>query len=304
MSQLEEMQTFVRIVQAGSITRAAEQMNTVKSAVSKRLTDLEHRLGVSLLKRTTRKQTLTDTGAEFFQHCIRILDNINEVETLISNEQTTLSGRIRMTAPISFGLLHLSPALRAFNKLHPEIIFDIDFNDKHQDLVAEGFDMGLRIANLADSSLMAKKISVTRLMICASPDYLKRHGKPEKTEDLLYGHVKLQYSNVASSWQMRGHDNKTLSINLPTVQTANNGQYLCDAAIEGHGLILSPDFICYQAIQSGELVSVLEQQLLHKEIGIYAVYPQTRYLSQRIKVLIEFLKNYFGQHPVWLCPAS
>lgn len=301
MSQLEEMQNFVRVVEAGSITRAAEQLNTVKSAVSKRLTDLEQRLGVSLLKRTTRKQTLTDAGQNYYQQCVRILDDINEVETALSDDQSALSGRIRLAAPITFGLMHLSPALRAFNQANPDIIFDIDFNDRQQDLIAEGVDLAIRVSNLADSSLIARKLSSTRLLICGSPDYFARNGKPETAEDLLYGHVKLQYANVSSSWQLRGHQGETLSINLPSVLTVNNGEFLHDAAIAGKGLVLSPDFICADAIRSGQLLPVLEDCLLQKEIGIYAVYPQTRYLSRRVRLLIDYLRDYFDKRPDWCC---
>ncbi|MTI63959.1 LysR family transcriptional regulator [Methylophaga sp.] len=304
MSQLEEMQTYVRIVEAGSITRAAEQLNTVKSAVSKRLTDLEKRLGVSLLKRTTRKQTLTDAGRDYYQHCVRILDDIDEVESALSDNQAALAGRIRMAAPISFGLMHLSPALREFNRIHPDIIFDIEFNDRQQDLVAEGIDLAIRVSNLADSSLVARKLSTTRLMVCGSPDYFARNGSPQTAEDLLYGHVKLQYSHVSPSWQMKNHQGERLSVNLPAVMTANNGQFLHDAAIEGKGLILSPDFICADAIRSGKLQAVLTNCLLDNEIGVYAVYPQTRYLSQRVRILIDFLREYFAQRPDWQCPSD
>lgn len=302
MSQLEEMQTFVRIVEAGSITRAAEQMNTVKSAISKRLTDLEKRLGVSLLKRTTRRQTLTDAGQDYYRQCVRILDDIYEVETALSDEQTALSGRIRLAAPITFGLMHLGPAIREFNQLNPDIIFDIEFNDRQQDLIAEGIDLAIRVSSLADSSLIARKLSTTRLLICGSPDYFARNGMPQKAEDLLYGHVKLQYSNVSNNWAMQGHGGETLSINLPTILSANNGQFLHDAAIEGKGLILSPDFICADAIRAGQLIPVLQDALLQREIGVYAVYPQTRYLSRRVRLLIDYLRDYFAQRPDWQCP--
>ncbi len=302
MSQLEEMQTFVRIVEAGSITRAAEQLNTVKSAISKRLTDLEKRLGISLLQRTTRKQTLTDAGRDYYQHCVRILDDIYEVETALSDQQSALSGRIRLAAPITFGLMHLSPALRAFNRDNPDIVFDIEFNDRQQDLVTEGIDLAIRVSNLADSSLIARKLAPTRLLICGSPDYFARNGLPQKAEDLLYGHVKLQYANVSASWQLKGHEGQSMTINLPAVLTANNGQFLHDAAIEGKGLILSPDFICADAIRAGQLVPVLEDCLLQNEIGVYAIYPQTRYLSRRIRMLIDFLRDYFAERPDWQCP--
>lgn len=302
MSQLEEMQNFVRIIEAGSITRAADQLNTVKSAVSKRLTDLEKRLGVTLLKRTTRQQTLTDAGQSYYQHCVRILDDIHEMETAISDQQSSLAGRIRLAAPITFGLMHLNPALRLFNQQHPDIVFDLEFNDRQQDLVAEGIDLAIRVSNLTDSSLIARKLTSTRLQICGSPDYFAHHGLPQNTEDLLYGHVKLHYSHVSASWMMLNHQGESLSINLPAVLCANNGQYLYDACLEGKGLILSPDFICADAIRQGQLIPVLGDKLLHQEIGVYAVYPQTRYLSLRVHRLIDFLRDYFIARPDWRCP--
>lgn len=304
MSQLEEMQNFVRIVDAGSITRAAEQMNTVKSAVSKRLSDLEKRLGIELIKRTTRKQTLTDAGRNYYQHCVRILDDIYEMETAFSDEQSALSGQIRLAAPITFSLMHLSPAINAFNQQHPEIRFDIDFNDRHQDLVAEGIDVAIRISKLADSSLIARKLTTTRMVLCGSPDYFAQYGTPQIAEDLLHGHVKLQYTNVSASWQLTAHNGETLSVNLPAVLTANNGQFLLDAAVEGKGLILSPDFICSGAIREGLLVPVLQHCLIQTDIGVYAVYPQTRYLSRRVRLFIDFLKAYFEQRPDWRCPEQ
>lgn len=298
------MQNFVRVVEAGSITRAAEQLNTVKSAVSKRLTDLEQRLGVSLLKRTTRRQTLTEAGQGYYQQCVRILDDIFEVETSLSDDQSSLAGRIRMAAPITFGLMHLSPALRTFNLANPDINFDIEFNDRQQDLIAEGIDLAIRISNLADSSLMARKLATTQMLICGSPDYFQQNGMPQTAEDLLYGHVKLHYNNVSPSWQLRGHQGELLSINLPSVLSANNGQFLLDAAIQSKGLVLSPDFICSDAIRAGKLLPVLTEALITKEIGVYAVYPQTRYLSRRVRMLMDFLRDYFAQRPDWKCPAS
>ena len=303
MSQFEEMHTFIRIVEAGSITRAAEQLNTVKSAVSKRLNDLEHRLGVSLIIRTTRRQTLTEAGQAYYQQCVRILDDLHEVESGLSNDDATVSGRIRLAAPITFGLMHLNPALRLFNQANPGIIFDIEFNDRQQDLIAEGIDLAIRISNLADSSLVARKLSTTRMLICGSPDYFDEHGMPETAEELLYGHVKCHYTHVNPSWQLKGHNGDAISINLPSVLSANNGQFLLDAAIQAKGLVLTPDFICADAIHSGKLIPILEDAQMNDALGIYGVYPQTRYLSRRIRLLLDFLRDYFAERD-WRCPAS
>jgi len=290
MDQLEQMVNFVRIVEAGSITRAADQLDTVKSAVSKKLNDLEKRLGVTLIIRTTRAHTLTESGESFYQHCVRILDDINEVETQIGQQQNALSGRIRATLPTTYGLLKITPLIQRFQQLHPDIIFDIDFNDSQQDLVAEGFDLAIRISNLKSSSLIARKIAMTRLLICGSEAYFALHGYPEKPEDLLNGHSRLSYSNANHTWSFLDRYNKPLSINLPSVMSANNGQFLLHMAIEGKGLVCMPDFICEQAVQEGKLIRTLDEQLQQSELGVYAVYPPTRHLSSRISAFVDYLK--------------
>lgn len=295
MSQLEEMQSFVRVVEAGSITKAAEQMNTVKSAISRKLADLESRLGISLITRTTRSQTLTDAGEHFYQQCKRILDDINELESSIGSEDKGLSGHIKIAAPLSFGLAKLCPILKEFNDLHPDITFDIDFNDRHVNLIEEGFDLAIRIADLADSSLIARRLSTVQFILCASPKYLQEHGTPQSPEDLTSGHTKLHYHFSQEHWHFKSTSGKKYRVKVPTSSiTANNGDFLCQAAIEGYGLAYLPDFICSDAIKTGQLVAVLSSYMGNNKLGTYAVYPQTRHLSQRVSRLIQFLSEYFN----------
>ena len=299
MSQFEEMKSFVRVVEAGSITKAAEQMNTVKSAISRKLSDLESRLGISLITRTTRSQTLTDAGEHFYQQCVRILDDINELESSIGSENTGLSGRIKIASPLSFGLAKLCPILKQFNDLHPDITFDIDFNDRHVDLIEEGFDLAIRIANLADSSLIARRLSTVQLILCASPKYLQQHGTPQTPEDLRNGHSKLHYHSAHEHWHFKSASGKKYSIKVPTGNiTANNGDFLCQAAIEGYGLVYLPDFICSDAIKTGKLVAVLAHYMDNNTLSAYAVYPQSRHQSQRVKRLIQFLSEHFQSNEV------
>tara|TARA_R110002050_G_scaffold269917_2_gene412714 strand:- start:259886 stop:260779 length:894 start_codon:yes stop_codon:yes gene_type:complete len=293
MNQIEEMQAFIRVVEAGSITKAAEQMNTVKSAVSRRLSELESRLGISLLKRTTRSQVLTDSGELFYKQCIRIIDDINEVEASIGNENTALSGRIKIAAPLSFGIAKLCPVLKQFHDLYPDIVFDIDFNDRQVDLIEEGFDLAIRIAHLTDSSLIARRLTTVKLIHCASPDYLLKHGTPMTPTDLLKGHLKLHYHSEPDNWHFKDEQGKQYSINLPKSMTVNNGDFACQAAISGWGITLLPDFICSPALQDGSLVPILENYINTNEVGAYAVYPQTRHLSQRVSSLITYLSEHF-----------
>ena len=169
MGQLEDMQVFIRVVDAGGISRAAEQMGLAKSAVSRRLADLEARLGVRLLNRTTRTSSLTEAGHGFYQSSIKIIDDINELNTLTKGSKTTLEGTISLAVPLSFGLSHLAPAIDDFLKQHPELTINIDFSDRHKNLVEEGLDLAVRIADLKDSSLVARKISPIKTILCASP---------------------------------------------------------------------------------------------------------------------------------------
>jgi len=299
MNQFEDMQTFVRIVEAGSITKAAEQMDTVKSAVSRRLTELEKRLGVTLLTRTTRSQTLTESGKSYYEQCLRIIDDLAEIESSIKDEHCALAGRIKIAAPFSFGLKHLAPALRLFNDEHPDIQFDVDFNDRKVDLIEEGFDLAIRISKLTDSNLIARKITQIMPVLCASPAYLKKFGEPKVPEELNNGHVRLRYNLTSEGWTFTDSKGKSFHAKIPTVVSANNGDYLCEEGIAGRGLLLTPDFICYEAVRSGQLKPILCDYITKDPITAYAIYPQTRHLSQRVRRLVDFLVDYYGDTPYW-----
>jgi len=299
MNQFEDMQTFVRIVEAGSITKAAEQLNTVKSAVSRRLAELEKRLKVTLLTRTTRTQTLTDNGLSYYQQCLRLIDDVAEVESSIRDDNCALAGKIKLAAPLSFGIEHLGSALRQFNEIHPDIRFDVDFNDRKIDLIEDGFDLAIRISKLADSSLMARKLTTVRLVLCASPEYLQQYGTPLEPKDLLTGHHRLKYSDEPEFWSINSATGEKIKIKVPVVMTANNGNFLCSAAINGAGLLFTPDFICYKAIKLGQLIPLLSESLTDYTVPAYAIYPQNRHLSQRVRSLIDFLSQYFGEKPYW-----
>jgi len=299
MNRFEEMETFVRIVDAGSITRAAEIMDTVKSAVSKRLSELEKRLQVTLLNRTTRKQTLTESGKSYYQQCLKIMDDVKELENSLRNEHCALSGNIKIAAPLSFGITHLSPALIKFMELHPDIKLDMDFNDRKIDLIEEGFDIAIRISNLNDSTMIARKITQTRILLCASPEYIKNHGLPKSPNDLKQNHVKLRYQTAPDYWSFKDQNDKKFNIKLPSRMISNNGQFLSQAAIEGQGMIMIPDFVVYKAVRLGQLVPLLTDYMQDYIVGAYALYPQTRHLSRRVRSLVDFLFQYFGEKPYW-----
>jgi len=304
MNQIEDMQTFVRIVEAGSITKAAEQLNTVKSVISRRLNLLEKRLGVSLLTRSTRSHTLTEHGQSYYQQSLRIIDEVAAIETGLTEDNCALSGRIRIAAPLVFGLEHLSCALLAFNELHPDIIFDVDFDDKKVDLVEGGYDLAIRIAKLEDSNLIARKISSTRMVLCASSQYLQQKDKLTHPTQLTNNHKKLHYNRSRENWMFKDDAGKKLSIKVPAAMNSNNGHFLLESAINSRGLIYTPDFICHRAIKKKQLEIVLDEYLETSLIPIYALYPHNRHLSHKIRRLVDFLVDYYGSTPYWQVAPS
>ncbi len=298
MGQLEDMNIFIRIVEAGGISRAADQLGLAKSAVSRRLVDLEARLGVRLLNRTTRTSSLTDIGQSYYDRAIKVVDDVAELNTITTDANTSLEGTINLAAPLSFGLSHLSPAINDFVNQHPELTINIDFSDRQVDLIEEGFDLAFRIADLKDSSLIARKISPIKHMLCASPEYFNKYGAPESPDDLK-NHLLLHYSiSGTNTWKLTDKKGKQYTISVNAKMIANNGDFLKDMAIAGHGIVFSPTFISWQAIATGELVPILTDYKL-LQLNAYAIYPKTRYLSQRTRLLIDFLVELFGDNPYW-----
>ena len=298
MNPFEEMQYFVRIVEAGSISRAAEQLDLAKSGVSRRLVELETRLGVRLLNRTTRRSSLTEAGRSYYEGAVKLLSDVAELDAQITGSETELEGRLRLAAPLSFGLAHLSPAIEEFARAHPEVLIDIDFSDRLIDLVAQGVDLAIRIAELRDSSLQARRICPIRRMLCASPAYLERHGMPQGPDD-LQRHQVLLY-DIGGGPVLRLADGRGSERSLPVHPrlVANNGDFLRDMAVAGHGIVLTPTFVVWQAVAAGELVPVMRHSW-PPPLNAYAVYPQSRYLPRRARILIDFLAERFGDHPYW-----
>jgi DNA-binding transcriptional LysR family regulator len=298
MSKFEEIETFVRIVEAGSITGAAEDLRIAKSAVSRRLKDLEMRLGVQLMTRTTRKLTLTETGAALYKRSVTLLADWAETETGVSAAQAALAGIMRVAAPLSFGIAHLGPAIVDFMSAHPGIEFDIDFSDRKVDLIAEGIDIAIRIGDLPDSSLIARKIATLSTVAVASPAYLQKHGTPQAPGDLR-SHKELRYSyRPSSSWTIKLPNGIKTTIEMGARLHATNGEFLRDAAIAGEGILIEPRFILYENLKNGTLIEVLPNYQW-SELSAYAVYPPTRHLSVRVRAFMEFLADRYSGIPYW-----
>ena len=298
MNKYEEMETFIRVVEAGSITQAAIQMRIAKSAVSRRLKELETRLDVQLMTRTTRKLTLTDTGETLYKRFVALLADWEENETAASNAQAALAGSIRIAAPLSFGVAHLGPATIGFMREHPLVDFDIDFSDRRVDLIAEGMDLAIRIGDLPDSNLIARKIATLSTVAVACPDYLKKHGTPQTPND-LQGHKELRYGYRSSaSWHYRGPDGVEGQFEMTARLRATNGDFLRDAAIAGEGVLIQPRFIMHESLRDGSLVEILPDYEW-PQLSAYAVYPPTRHLSVRVRAFVDFLIKTYQGTPYW-----
>lgn len=298
MSRFEEMRGFVRIVEAGSISKAAEQLGMAKSGLSRRLSDLENRLGVRLLNRTTRRSSLTEAGQAYYRGAVKLLADIAELDSATADSEAALEGTLRLAVPLSFGLCHLTPAIDEFLRAHPDLNVNIDFSDRKVDLIESGADLAIRISRLDDSSLRARRICPIRLLLCASPGYIEARGCPDTPEDLAR-HSLLRYGIGAGS-QVRLEDREG---NVHLVQTesrvvANNGDFLRDMAMAGHGIIVIPSFIAWQALASGDLEEIMPG-FAPPPLDAWAVYPQTRYLSRRARLFIDFLAERFGERPYW-----
>jgi len=302
MNRFENMDTFIRVVEAGSISGAADRLNVAKSAVSRRLKELEKHLGVELFHRTTRQMNLTDTGRAFYHQAVRILDDVLEAEIATSQAHGTLKGSLKIALPSTFGLMHMGPIINDFIKEHPQIEFDLDFNDREVDLIQEGFDLAIRIANLPDSSLIARRIAPVKTVICASPDYLQQMGTPQSPEDLIE-HKCLVYSlqRDFEYWHLTDANGNEIKTKIYPYLKASTGEFLKDAAVDGQGIILVPTFIAYKEIENGSLIPLLKDYT-SPQINAYAIYPQTRHLSQRVRAFVDLLVKRFEGTPYWdLC---
>ncbi len=300
MDRLDDMMAFIKVVDTKSFTSAAERLNLSKSVVSRRIAELENRLGARLLNRTTRKLSLTEVGQAYYERCIRIIADLEEAEQAVADLHAAPRGRLKVNAPVSFGLLHLAKAVAEFLERYPSIEIEMDLNDRYVDLIDEGYDVAVRIGRLRDSSLIAKRLAPNRQVVCASPAYLEKHGTPQ-TPDELSNHNCLIYTNIptAEQWQFRIND-AMRSVRVSGSLRTNNGDLLREAAIAGAGIIVLPTFLCGEALSKGQLQCLLLDYSM-AETSVFAVYPQNRHLSPKVRVFVDFLAERFGPRPYWDC---
>ena len=301
MDKFREMLAFAAVVDAGSFVGAADTLNTSKAAVSRHVNDLEQRLGVRLLNRTTRKLSLTDDGQNFLPQCKDILSAIEQAESQLSSHSAEASGMLRVSAPVTFGVLHLAELWGDFLQAHPKVTLDVSLSDRTVDLVEEGFDVAIRISASPHPTLIDRKLATTRVIVCATPTYLARHGTPTHPDELA-SHDIISYSYWSSrdEWTFEGPQGE-VSVRTRSRMYANNGDTCLAAALDHQGIILQPDFLVAGPLQRGELVPLLPGYLA-PEIGIHAVYASRKQLPLKVRKLIDFLVEAF-RHPAWSAPA-
>jgi len=290
MNQVIEMQTFCAVVEAGSFIRAAEALEFSKAAVSRHVAELESRLGARLLHRTTRRLSLTEEGEVFYARCKELLAGIEEAEAELSSRSGAARGLLRVNAPFTFGVSHLAPLWGAFRDLHPQVRLDITLSDRVVDLVEEGYDVAIRIARLPSSSLVSKRLASTRMVLCASPKYLKAHGVPKHPVDLAkHAVIAYRYWSTGDDWQFDGPEGRVSAKTDPCMHT-NSGDTCRAMALAHQGVILQPTFLIGQDLKAGTLVELMPEYR-SIELGIYAVYPTRKHVAPKVRALVDFLSE-------------
>ena len=293
---LNEMAIFVHVVEAGSFTGAARNLGLPKSTVSRKITQLEERLGVRLIQRTTRSLRLTDTGNAYYSQCARILGEIEEANVAVARMQSTPTGTLRITAPVLFGSTVLSGMVADYLEQHPQVSVDMVLTDQNLDLVQDGIDVAFRVGQLEDSSLIGRHLGDVRAILCASPDYIKSRGIPEHP-DSLHEHALMVLSQWPS-WQLSGPDNDTYNLNVKARIQVNDFASLYTLALSGSGIAPLPTMIAAPAIRSGKLVPVLPEWPFEAS-PLHALYPSNRHLSAKVRSFVDFVIEAVRPAPPW-----
>jgi DNA-binding transcriptional LysR family regulator len=288
MDRLDAMHLFVRVAELGSFAAVAQQLGVARSVVTRQIAGLEAHLGVKLMARSTRRLTLTSAGTAYLEKCRVILNLVEAAETDVAEERAAPRGNIRMGLPLSFGLKRLAPMLLDFSQRYPEVGLDMDYTDRRVKLIEEGIDLSIRITRKLDGGDVARRIGASRMQVVAAPDYLARHGRPRHPADLIH-HECLGYTagGQAQGWQfIVGGQAQTFPVRSRL--QANNGDVLTEAAAQGLGITMQPDFIIDDYLAAGRLEAVLGDFAI-AELGIYAILPSNRHVPHRVRVLMDFL---------------
>ena len=300
---LAEMAVFSRVVSAGSLSAAARELGLSPAVISRRLAALESRLGVRLINRTTRSLHLTDEGANYYDTCARLLSEIEEADAAVSAGRVEPQGPLKVALPASFGHRHIAPLIPQFASRYPKVQLALTLSDRSVNLVDDGFDLAIRIADLADSSLAARKLAPNRRVVCASPEYLRRHGLPRTPQDLVE-HNCLTANDFAMNWEYKGPRGEPGSVRVSGRYACDNWEVLREWALAGLGVALKSTWDVRLQLEDGSLVSLCPGYTFDTDVAIYAVYPHRRFLPAKTRAFIEFLADSFGPEPYWDKPLA
>lgn len=298
MDRLATMETFTRVVEAGSFIAAADRLGLSAAMVSRHVQDLEERLGTRLLNRTTRKLSLTEAGAAYYERCQQVLRDIEEMNLSVAAEVQQPRGVLRVNAPVVFGTRHLSRVIAEYERRYPDVTIDLDLTDRFIDLVEEGVDLALRIGTLTESTLVARRLFPVRLVLCASPAYLEHRGVPRTIDDLAHHNcLGYTYTRGGTAIDLVGPAGPVVVPFRGTFR-ANHGEVIYQAAVDGLGIALQPTFIVGDALADGRLRSVM---LDHRAVDLfgYAVFLSRKFLSAKVRTFVDFLAEKFGPEPYW-----
>lgn len=298
MEDLERMAVFARVVETRSFSGAARDLGLSKSLVSKRVTQLEHSVGARLLNRTTRNMSLTEAGAMFYEHCARIVSELEEAKLAVGRLHSEPRGVLKITASVAFGTLHIAPMLAEFLPLYPKLKIDMAITDRFVDLAEEGYDVAVRIAKEPAPNLVARRLAAVNRQICATPEYFKRHGVPKTPTDLeRHNCLTYTYFNPQDPWRLRGPEGD-ISVPASGDLRVNDDEALSQAVLGGLGIALLPTFIIGKELQNGKLQAVLSDYV-PLEQHIYAVYLPNRQLSAKVRAFIDYIVKRIGPKPYW-----
>lgn len=296
MTNLGDLEVFVRVIAGGSMSTAARDLGLSPAVVSKRIKRLEDKLGTRLLQRTTRQISLTEAGQGFHERVLTVLAGLDEAEAFATGRSSAVNGTLKISAPTSFGRMHIAPNLKPFMEAHPELTLNLVLSDEFTDIVGGGFDLAIRIAELNDSSLVARRLAPVRRVLCASPDYLAQHGMPETLDDLKR-HRCLPAHNM-DSWRLEGPSGPVV-LRPEGMLVTNSSEVIREAVIAGLGIALRSTWDIGAELKSGRLVQVLPQYESSRNVALSAVYPSRQFLPAKVRLFIDYLAELYGPVPYW-----
>ena len=294
MDTLDGMKTVVAVVETHSFTAASERLGMSKALVSKYVGEVESSLGIRLFNRTTRQLALTDAGRSYYEHSLNLLEQFSAMVDNVTGEQTSPRGLLRISAPVTFGEMKLSPIMPKFLQMYPELNVEVKVTNNAIDMVEEGVDVRLRIGGVADSNMIARHIRTLPLILCASPAYIEKHGMPETPEDISK-HACIIDSNfrVGKQWPVISKNGDATTINVNSNIAVNSPKAVQEIAMAGGGIAMIPEFIVEGAIKAGSLISILPDYTT-LEFGLFAIYPHRKYVSRKVRCFIDFVLEEFS----------